>query len=166
LGARILRIALDYDALEAQCGESDAALTMMRRRGQVYDRYLLEKFARLVGVDTPNRQNVAIPPQTQAQDVASSRASSSAHDPPADDRDGVIEIPLRRLRPGMELADDVRTTSGALLIARGQTVTGPLIERIENHPGGFVRQSVLVISDRARRVGSPPDGPPGSVIRR
>jgi response regulator RpfG family c-di-GMP phosphodiesterase len=145
LGARILRIALDYDALEAQCGESDAALAMMRRRGQVYDPYLLEKFARLVGADTG--RHVATAPQTQGHDVASSRASSSAHDPPADDRDRdvVVEISLRQLRPGMELADDVRTPSGSLLVARGQTVTGPLIQRIENHTGGFL-EPLLVIS--------------------
>ncbi|MGO9972369.1 MAG: HD domain-containing phosphohydrolase [Solirubrobacteraceae bacterium] len=147
VGARILRIALDYDALEARCGERDAALAIMRRRAQAYDPYLLEKFARVIGLDTPRRpSHVATGPQTQGQATAPSRTGST-HNPPADDpdRDVILEISLRQLRPGMQLADDVRSGSGSLLIARGQTVTGPLIERIENHAGGFVREPLRVL---------------------
>ncbi len=112
-GARILRIALDYDALEAECGESAAALGMMRRRSEVYDPYLLERFARLVGAQGVERR--------------------------------VLAISLRELRPGMQLADDVRTTSGSLLVPRGNTVTGPLIERIENHAAGVLHEPLFVL---------------------
>jgi response regulator RpfG family c-di-GMP phosphodiesterase len=55
------------------------------------------------------------------------------------------EVALRDLRPGMEFAEDVKTTRGLLLIARGQKVTPGLIERISNFsPTLSVKQPVLV----------------------
>lgn len=46
----------------------------------------------------------------------------------------MIELAMREVRPGMEFAEDVKTTRGLLLIARGQKVTTGLIERISNFP--------------------------------
>jgi response regulator RpfG family c-di-GMP phosphodiesterase len=46
----------------------------------------------------------------------------------------VYELPLRALQPGMVFAEDVRTTTGVLFIARGQEVTSSLLERIQNLP--------------------------------
>lgn len=44
----------------------------------------------------------------------------------------VIEIELRAVRPGMVFAEDVRTISDILLVARGQEVTERLAERLKN----------------------------------
>ena len=43
------------------------------------------------------------------------------------------EMPLRNVKPGMVFAEDVRTTEGTLLVARGQDVTLALFERIHNY---------------------------------
>ena len=51
-GARILRIAVDFVALEAEGAEAFLALETMRGRIGVYDPQLLELFARTVGVRT------------------------------------------------------------------------------------------------------------------
>ena len=57
----------------------------------------------------------------------------------------VRELPLSSLRPGMTLADDVRTLAGGLLVARGHTVTDQLIERLANLRAGGVREPLRVI---------------------
>jgi response regulator RpfG family c-di-GMP phosphodiesterase len=49
LGARILRLALDFDELDAQGADHDLALATMRGRGLVYDPELIEVFAGVVG---------------------------------------------------------------------------------------------------------------------
>jgi len=51
-GARMLRIAVDFVALEAEGAETFMALETMRGRDGVYDPELLETFARTVGVRT------------------------------------------------------------------------------------------------------------------
>lgn len=52
LGARILRIVLDFDALDAQGADRSIALAAMRGRAGVYDPELLDLFERLVGGDS------------------------------------------------------------------------------------------------------------------
>ncbi|HEV2416658.1 MAG TPA: HD domain-containing phosphohydrolase [Terriglobia bacterium] len=55
------------------------------------------------------------------------------------------EIFLREVRPGMVFAEDVKTTRGLLLIARGQEATLSLIERIANFsPGLGVKEPIRV----------------------
>jgi len=44
----------------------------------------------------------------------------------------VMKLPLHAVGPGMVFAEDVKTRSGLLLIARGQEVTPSLVERIKN----------------------------------
>lgn len=50
----------------------------------------------------------------------------------------VQELALKALRPGMVLAQDVRTRRGLLVLARGQEVTPSLLERIRNFSPGWV----------------------------
>jgi response regulator RpfG family c-di-GMP phosphodiesterase len=50
VGARVLRILLDYDELETQGIPEDVAVDAMRSRDGVYDHELLDAFARVVGV--------------------------------------------------------------------------------------------------------------------
>ncbi len=55
LGSRILRLALDYDALEAQGTDRDTALGALRSRGQIYDPDLIEVLARVLGATEDHR---------------------------------------------------------------------------------------------------------------
>lgn len=56
----------------------------------------------------------------------------------------VVEIPLRHVRPGMTLLQDVRTELGTLLIARGFEVTERFVERIRNFGPGLLGEKVAV----------------------
>ncbi len=112
LGARILRIALDHDALDAQVGDDRLALRAMRGRGLVYDPDLLSAFERVIGGNVRGMR--------------------------------VREIPLGGLRAGMMLAGDVRSDTGALLIARGSTATDQLIARLLNLRTGQVREPLMI----------------------
>lgn len=58
----------------------------------------------------------------------------------------VIQLPLQAVQPGMVFAEDVKTHSGLLLIARGQEVTLSLGERIKNMAlNSKINAPVLVI---------------------
>jgi response regulator RpfG family c-di-GMP phosphodiesterase len=111
LGARMLRIARDYDALEAQAIEPATALNMMRSRDGLYDAHLIDAFAKLTVSGASVR---------------------------------VREITVAELRAGMTLADDVRSTTGHLLIARGHDSTEGLVERLRNLADGYVREPLLI----------------------
>jgi response regulator RpfG family c-di-GMP phosphodiesterase len=111
LGARMLRIARDYDALEAQAIQAGIALNTMRSRDGVYDAHLIEAFAKITV------------------------SSASVR---------VREITVAELRAGMTLADDVRSTTGHLLIARGHDSTEGLVERLRNLADGYVREPLLI----------------------
>jgi response regulator RpfG family c-di-GMP phosphodiesterase len=56
----------------------------------------------------------------------------------------VREITLRELRAGMQLADDVRSAAGQLLIAHGNEASQGLIERLSNLADGFVREPLRI----------------------
>jgi response regulator RpfG family c-di-GMP phosphodiesterase len=60
----------------------------------------------------------------------------------------VSEIPIRLVRAGMIFLRDVRTPSGALLVARGHEATASLVERFRNFAPGAVREPVRVSSAR------------------
>jgi response regulator RpfG family c-di-GMP phosphodiesterase len=114
LGARILRIALDHDALDAQVGDNSLALAAIRGRGMVYDPDLIEALERALGAD--------------ARPVR------------------VREISLDALRAGMTLAADVRSDTGALLIARGHAATDQLIACLHNLRIGSIRQPLMIVN--------------------
>lgn len=56
----------------------------------------------------------------------------------------LIEMPLRLVRPGMTIMQDVRTELGTLLIARGYEVTERFAERIRNFGPGLLAEKVAV----------------------
>ena len=56
------------------------------------------------------------------------------------------EITLAALRVGMTLADDVRFTSGALIVTSGYVVTPSFIERVRNYPPGSIAQPLHIFS--------------------
>jgi response regulator RpfG family c-di-GMP phosphodiesterase len=116
-GARILRIAADYDGLEAQGASAEVALGAMRTRG-IYDRRLMYAFVGTIDVGV--------------------RAST------------VREVLLVDLKVGMGLADDVRASSGHLLVARGQRVTDQLLERLANLDTRMVKEPLRVFDDEPK----------------
>jgi response regulator RpfG family c-di-GMP phosphodiesterase len=63
----------------------------------------------------------------------------------------VVEIPIRMVRIGMTFLDDVRSHTGALLVARGHEATPSLVERLRSFAPGFVREPVRVSLRRASR---------------
>jgi len=56
------------------------------------------------------------------------------------------EVSLAALRVGMTLADDVRFTSGALIVTSGYVVTPSFIERVRNYPPGSIVQPLHIFS--------------------
>jgi response regulator RpfG family c-di-GMP phosphodiesterase len=112
LGARILKLALDLDALETSGVSSAQAVNAMRERTGAYDPHLLEMLNELLG----NRNETS----------------------------ELRELPLIALRPGMVFAEDVRSRTGTLLVARGHVVSQGLIERIQNLAGS-VKEPIRVL---------------------
>jgi len=101
-GSRALRVALDYDVLEAQGMPPGLAFESLRGRAGCYDPAIIESLAWIRGGAREALQGL------------------------------VRDLRVRELKPGMVLAADVKTVSGSLLIARGQEVTGGLTERLQN----------------------------------
>ncbi len=111
-GARALRLALDFDSLEASGQPLTDIFATLRARKGCYDPVLLEALAQLRGA------------------------------PPTDE---IALLPVAGMRPGMVLAEDVKTLSGVLLVARGQEVTPSLLARIHNFVASVgVREPVKV----------------------
>jgi hypothetical protein len=54
------------------------------------------------------------------------------------------ELPLRLLSPGMVLAEDLRSTNGLLLAARGFQVTTSFLEKARNFRSGYVLEPIRV----------------------
>jgi response regulator RpfG family c-di-GMP phosphodiesterase len=65
--------------------------------------------------------------------------------------DDIVEIPIRMVRVGMTFLQDVRTSTGALLVARGYEATPGLVERFRNYAPGSVREPVRVSQKRPSR---------------
>lgn len=117
LGARILKVVLDFDELKTQGVATREAFDTMRRRDGWYDRAMLEEFAKL-----------------------HARRSWCGEEQ---------VLRLGEVQEGMVFADEVRTRSGVLLIARGHEVTPTLLEKIRNlSPGIGVQEPIRVIVSR------------------
>ncbi len=62
----------------------------------------------------------------------------------------VQELSLRELKVGMTFAEDVKSSTGLLLISRGQEVTAGLLERLSNFAQHFgTAKPVKVILPKA-----------------
>lgn len=63
----------------------------------------------------------------------------------------VRELPVRLLRPGMIVAEDVKMRNGALLVARGYEITERFLERVRNFsPDTVMKPTWRVIIHEAR----------------
>lgn len=57
----------------------------------------------------------------------------------------VRDIPLKRLHAGMQLAEDLSTSSGMLLVARGYVITDSFLERARHFRPGYLREPIRVL---------------------
>ncbi len=64
----------------------------------------------------------------------------------------IMEIPLRAMRVGMVFTDDVRTTTGVLLVSRGYEVTPSFLERVKNFREGFVKEPLRVVATSGKKI--------------
>lgn len=60
----------------------------------------------------------------------------------------IKEMHIQDLKPGMIFSEDIRSSTGSLLIARGYEVTPSLLERIRNFPPGLVQEQVRVMEKK------------------
>jgi len=105
LGARILAVANDYDALQIgslvqrPLRPEEAQTFLIENRGKRYDPSVVDAFARLIA-------------ETQ--------------------KSGPVELPLRtmHLKPGMVLARELAHRDGYLLLAKGSTLTTDIINQL------------------------------------
>lgn len=66
----------------------------------------------------------------------------------------VRELPIPALRPGMVLAQNIKTTKGILFLARGQEVTASVLEKLRNFPKGFLDVETIRVIIQGTRVAS------------
>jgi CheY-like chemotaxis protein len=57
----------------------------------------------------------------------------------------LCRLPAHKLLPGMRLAENLLTVSGALLLARGQELTSSMVERLKNFRREGIKEPVSVI---------------------
>jgi response regulator RpfG family c-di-GMP phosphodiesterase len=111
LGARLLRLALDLDTLEAGGLSSPEALAVLQARLGTYDAQALKALE---------------------ADVSTRTATE------------VQELALSQVRSGMQLAEDLRSRTGVLLVARGFVVSQGLLMKLQTLEAG-VREPIKVV---------------------
>ena len=97
LGSRILKVALDFDLLEAQGITKGRALTQMHDRTGWYDPEVMEALEKFVGLEKDFQ---------------------------------VKEVKVIELKANMVLDQDVRSTTGQLLIPRGRQLNAVALSRL------------------------------------
>ena len=124
LGSRLLRVALDHDALELRGKIGSQGIAVMRGREGEYDPRILQALAGLRAWDEEGRE--------------------------------MRELRVADLRVGMILAEDVLAASGALLVARGQTISDGLMLRLKAFATNVgIREPILI----AIPADLPPEAP-------
>lgn len=128
LGARILKLALRCEELQADGATPSRIADTLRAQPDVYDPTLLKAYTCIVerGGDT----------------------------------DPVRGVTLHELRTGMVLTEDVRSTTGLLVVAAGQEVTVSLLERIHNyHDTVGLQEPMWVVNPEAAEAETDEDAP-------
>jgi response regulator RpfG family c-di-GMP phosphodiesterase len=73
---------------------------------------------------------------------------------PENDGREVIKIDVRRMLPGMVLAEDLVSKAGILIITRGCEVTETFLEKIRNYRSGSLKDSVLIVNSKRNEASS------------
>lgn len=113
LGAGILSLVLEYDALIAQ-GHSASVAIQTLRSSKSHDQPMVEQFASMLGT------------------------GSAAEE--------IRTMPLRLVKPGMVILDDLRTHMGTLLVPKGFEVTEAFLERMRNFGSSILQENVRVMA--------------------
>lgn len=64
----------------------------------------------------------------------------------------VRDIPLRLVRPGMVILQDLRTHLGTLLVPRGFEVSEPFLQRLHNFGSGILDERIKVLAPASKPV--------------
>lgn len=110
--AHVLKLALDFDALDTSGISSTMALDTLRGRSG-YDAAILDTFASLHG-----------------------KSSSTGR---------IKEVPVKGVRIGMVLAQEVRLVSGVLIAPRGYEIGPGFVERLNNFKPGTVKEPIRIV---------------------
>lgn len=107
-GARLLRFVVDFHRQTEACmGDREMALRLLERQRSVYDQ-------RLVAAAKLSLDQLAAATDGKARRVR-------------------VMMPIRSLEPGMELAQDVQTHEGQLLLRHGQQLNAVTVERLQTY---------------------------------
>ncbi len=129
LGARILKVIFDFDALESSGLQRAEALAQLRTRPGWYDPRVLMAFEELLSAEV---------------------------------EDEIWSVALKELKAGMITVNDVRSDSGLLVLARGQEITEPLLERLTHFAqGGRINEPIRVIVPKHLAVPREASAPTG-----
>jgi response regulator RpfG family c-di-GMP phosphodiesterase len=101
IGARILRVAIDFDALVLRGATAEQAIDGIARAEGVYDPTVIDALNHVRGRRVPTPDTIA--------------------------------VKISELEPGMVFAEDLRTSSGLLVVATGQDVTPQLITHVRHY---------------------------------
>lgn len=118
LGARLLRVLFDLSEIEAKGIPRSRALDEMRRRVGWYDPEILEAVADCLQPTEGEGADSIKPPLT---------------------------VSFSNLRVGHVLVSDIQTMDGILIVAAGNQITPPLIQRLRNFSAlSGIREPILV----------------------
>ena len=126
VGARILSLIIDYYGLLGHGQTPVAAIQRLRSRAARYGAVLVEQFA------------AYLEPQEE----------------PA--RNHARKIPLRSVRPGMVILQEVRTEMGTLLVPSGFEVTPVFLERMRHFGPDLLSEAVAVDDSALQSDALPP----------
>jgi CheY-like chemotaxis protein len=116
-GANVLRVAHEFACHDATGRPAKEAVALMRGRPHVYDQAIVDVVAQKHGAG-------------EAEAVETD----------------VFEIDFERLEIGMVLAADLRTTSGMLLVKKGNAVTGAVYGRLDQMASGKIQEPIMVVA--------------------
>jgi response regulator RpfG family c-di-GMP phosphodiesterase len=105
LGARMLKVLFDHDQLESKDTTAAAALEQMRARAGWYDGKVLDAVGTCFNMTPIEATNTIVLPLT---------------------------VTFAELRVGHVLVSDIVTKDGILIVAAGNHITQPLIQRLRN----------------------------------
>ncbi len=123
VGARILRFVVDLQReTRAKNGDQVAALNSLRLQPKLYD-------SRILDAASGSFDQLSAARAAQASRIR-------------------ICVPVRALKPGMDLDQDILTTDGMLLLSKGQTLAPIMVERLRRFSrANLEHDEIAVITD-------------------
>jgi hypothetical protein len=113
MGAKMLKLAVAFDALRMQAISNDEAIARLRSRPAEFEDKLLDAMMSL---------------KAEGSKMISRKIS------------------VTKLTPGMILQQEIRTTNGLLIVAKGQEITRPLVARLLNFSeAGMIEAEILAL---------------------